>query len=54
LKFRGGGGSGIFDTNAKASQSDIYTEYEDVLARASLFQKSRLTEMEREELFDIF
>lgn len=34
--------------------NSLFAEYEDVLARASLFQKSRLTAMEREELFDIF
>ena len=32
----------------------LLTEYEDVLGRADLFQKCRLTAAEREELLDIF
>jgi uncharacterized protein len=34
--------------------SSLYAEYEAVLSRAKLFEKSRLSEAEREELFDIF
>ncbi len=32
----------------------LFSEYEDVLAREALFQKSRLNFKERHELFDIF
>ena len=32
----------------------LFTEYEDVLARSTLFSRSRLTAAERAELFDIF
>jgi putative PIN family toxin of toxin-antitoxin system len=32
----------------------LYSEYEDVLARTTLFNKSRLNAVERDELFDIF
>lgn len=32
----------------------LFAEYEDVLARDTLFAKSRLSGLEREELFDIF
>lgn len=32
----------------------LYAEYEDVLSRASLFKKSRLTADERDELLNIF
>ncbi len=32
----------------------LFAEYEDVLARADLFESSRLTAAEREELLDIF
>ncbi len=32
----------------------LFTEYEDVLARTTLFEKSRLSKSERNELFDIF
>ena len=32
----------------------LFTEYEDVLSRDSLFKKSRLTDDERNELLDIF
>lgn len=32
----------------------LFAEYEDVLARRDLFDKSRLTVRERSELFDIF
>ena len=32
----------------------LLTEYEDVLGRESLFQRSRLSASEREELLDIF
>ena len=32
----------------------LYAEYEDVLAREALFSNSRLSESERDELFDIF
>jgi predicted nucleic acid-binding protein len=31
-----------------------FAEYEDVLGREKLFQKSRLNDQERNELFDIF
>jgi putative PIN family toxin of toxin-antitoxin system len=34
--------------------NSLFSEYEDVLARTSLFEKSRLSKAEREELFDIF
>jgi putative PIN family toxin of toxin-antitoxin system len=34
--------------------NSLFAEYEDVLARSSLFEKSRLSAIEREELFDIF
>jgi putative PIN family toxin of toxin-antitoxin system len=34
--------------------NSFFSEYEDVLARTSLFEKSRLSKAEREELFDIF
>ncbi len=32
----------------------LFTEYEDVLSRSRLFQKCRLTAVERDELLDIF
>lgn len=32
----------------------LFAEYEDVLGRADLFESSRLTEAERDELLDIF
>jgi predicted nucleic acid-binding protein len=32
----------------------LFAEYEDVLARSRLFERSRLTARERAELFDIF
>jgi predicted nucleic acid-binding protein len=32
----------------------LFTEYEDVLARAAPFARGRLTRRERDELFDIF
>lgn len=32
----------------------LLTEYEDVLGRATLFRRSRLTAAEREELLDVF
>jgi putative PIN family toxin of toxin-antitoxin system len=32
----------------------LFAEYEDVLGREKLFQKSRLNNLERDELFDIF
>lgn len=32
----------------------LFSEYEDVMARTSLFIKSRLSPAEREELFDTF
>jgi predicted nucleic acid-binding protein len=32
----------------------LFAEYEDVLARSDLFQRSRLSARERSELFDIF
>ena len=32
----------------------LYAEYEDILARRTLFSKSRLSQSERDELFDIF
>lgn len=32
----------------------LYSEYEDVLARTTLFNKSRLNAAERNELFDVF
>jgi predicted nucleic acid-binding protein len=34
--------------------NSLFSEYEDVLARTSLFERSRLSKAEREELFDIF
>jgi putative PIN family toxin of toxin-antitoxin system len=34
--------------------SALFAEYEDVMGRRELFQKSRLTRSEREELLDIF
>jgi putative PIN family toxin of toxin-antitoxin system len=34
--------------------NSLFLEYEDVLDRTSLFEKSRLSKAEREELFDIF
>jgi putative PIN family toxin of toxin-antitoxin system len=32
----------------------LFSEYEDVMARAALFKKCRLNIVEREELFDVF
>lgn len=32
----------------------LFCEYEDVLSRKALFSKSRLSQFERDELFDIF
>jgi hypothetical protein len=32
----------------------LFAEFEDVLSRAVLFKKSRLSEPERSKLFDIF
>jgi putative PIN family toxin of toxin-antitoxin system len=32
----------------------LFAEYEDVLARTALFKRSRLSTLERSELFDIF
>jgi putative PIN family toxin of toxin-antitoxin system len=34
--------------------NSLFSEYEDVLARTLLFERSRLSKAEREELFDIF
>lgn len=44
----------LLGENTALMGAALLTEYEDVLGRAELFKRSRLDEIEREQLLDIF